>query len=209
MIYYNSDRLKEGAPYMKRILKLPAKTAEQFRYRTLCYMGLGDYREALKENEKSLRLEPRHARSWDDRALCLAHLKRYSEAISAQNQSLSLKPDFAGAYIHRAQINLKLHQLEAADADLDHALALSPKDKEIYRVKGALEAMKGNLELSFADGQTGTNPVNRYTKAITKDTLVKRNRPIFQNNLDHTFSACTILRPRSAQYCHGKPGRWY
>lgn len=173
MIYYNSDRLKEGAPYMRRILKLPAKTAEQFRYRTLCYLGLGDYREALKENEKSLRLEPRHARSWDDRALCFANLKRYSEAIAAQNQSISLKPDFAGAYIHRAQIYLKLHRLEDADNDLDRALALSPKDKEIYRVKGALEAMKGNLELSFADGQTGTNPVNRYTKAITKDMLKK------------------------------------
>ena len=173
LIYYNSHRLKEGAPYMKRILKLPAKTGEDYRYRTLCNLALDNPREALKENEQAIKLDPRSPRNWDDRAMCLNDLKRYSEAIQAATQAIRFKPIWSTAYVHRAQIYAKLHNLEEADDDLDRAQQLSPNDKEIFRIKAAVEALKGNLELSFADGQTGRDPFTRSTKPVNKDTLKK------------------------------------
>ncbi len=173
LIYFNSNRLKEGAPYLRRILKLPCKTAEDYRFRGLCQIGLGKPREALVDIEKSLKLDPRNPHAWDDRAMCLHELKLYSEAIQAENRALNLKPNFPSGYIHRAQMYAKLHSLEAADADLDRALELSPNDKSAYRIKSAVEALRGNLELSFADGQTGNNPFNRSSRPITKAELIK------------------------------------
>lgn len=174
LIYINSKRLKEGAPYLKRILQLPAKTAEEYRFRGLCYIGLEKPREALLELEKSVKLNDKNPHAWDDMGMCLHDLKRYSEAIKAENKAVSVDPNYATGYVHRAQIYAKLHSLEAAEADLDRALALAPKDKSIYRIKSAVEAMRGNLELSFADGQTG-NSVQRATRAITKVELIKES----------------------------------
>lgn len=174
LIYYNSHRLKEGAPYLKRILKLPAKTAEEFRFRGLCYIGLGQPREALLELDKSIKLDKKNPHAWDDRAMCFYDLKRYSEAIKAENEAISINANLASFYVHRAQMYAKLHSLEAADADLETALSIAPNDKSIYRIKSAVEAMRGNLELSFADGQT-SNTMHRTTKAITREELIKES----------------------------------
>jgi len=174
LIYINTRRLKEGAPYLKRLLQLPAKTAEEFRFRGLCYIGLEKPREAMIELEKSLKLNDRNPHTWDDLAMCLHEMKRYSEAIQAENKAISIKPDFATGYMHRAQNYAKLHSLEAADADLDRALALAPKDKSIYRLKSAVEAMRGNMELSFADGQTGSSS-QRIMRSVTKEELIKES----------------------------------
>lgn len=174
LIYINTRRLKEGAPYLKRLLQLPAKTAEEFRFRGLCYIGLEKPREAMIELEKSLKMNDRNPHTWDDLAMCLHEMKRYSEAIKAENKAISIKPDFATGYLHRAQNYAKLHSLEAADADLDRALALAPKDKSIYRLKSAVEALRGNMELSFADGQTGSNS-QRIMRSVTKEELIKES----------------------------------
>ena len=173
LIYYNSQRLKEGAPYLRRILKLPAKTAEDYRFRGLCHIGLEEFREALVDIEKSLKMDPRNPHTWDDRAMCMYEMKRYSEAIRCENNAIKLKPDFPNAYVHRAQMYAKLHSLERADADLDRAMELAPKDKSIYRIKSAVEALRGNLELSLADGQTGTDSFTRTNRAINKEELIK------------------------------------
>lgn len=173
MIYKNTERMKEAAPYIERILKMPAKSGEDYRFRALCYMATDRPREALQNTEKSLTLNPRNFRNWDDKALSLTDLKRYSEALKAENQAIDIKPNFTTGYIHRAQIHSKLHNLEAADADLEKALRLDPSDKEIYRIKGAVEAMKGNFELSMADGQTGSSPFKRSVKAVSPDALKK------------------------------------
>lgn len=173
LIYYNSQRLKEGAPYLRRILKLPAKTAEDFRFRGLCHIGLQEFREALVDIEKSLKMDDGNPHAWDDRAMCMYELKRYSEAIRCENNAIRIKPNFPNAYVHRAQMYAKLHSLEAADADLDRAMELAPKDKAIFRIKSAVEAMRGNLELSLADGQTGNDAMMGAKRSINKEELIK------------------------------------
>ncbi len=174
--FRNGENYEEAARDFEKVFAIQ-HTAEHLLRAGECYIGLSDYKSALRTLDLSLdpkvpvamsSFEKSHA--YTRKALCYSRLNNPRKAREAANQALAIDPKSATAMHFHAESSIKLKDIDAAIKDYTEMIKLQPNFARNYGERAKLYKMKGQ----FALAQRDLNTVARLSTMVEEETFPKK-----------------------------------
>lgn len=174
--YKYGENYKEAAFDFERIFSMEHKAEHALRAGE-CYIGLSDYKSALKA--LNLALDPKvkipmqlreRAHAYTQKALCYSRLNDPLNARLAASQALVISPKSAAALHFHAESSTILKDYESAIKDYSEMIRLQPSFARNYGERAKLYKMTGKYVLAQRD----LNMVAKLSSMVEDETFPKK-----------------------------------
>lgn len=148
-IYRSMKRYNNALKDIALIQKIDTKYANNsqlFNIKGAIYLGLSDYKMAVKQYTKAITLEEKDYTYYFNRAIVYEELRKNKLALADYSKAIKIKPDYISALLHRAELHIKHNKnYSRAVSDMNRVIKYRPGYDEYYVRRGvALTEAKEN-----------------------------------------------------------------
>jgi protein O-GlcNAc transferase len=153
---FELDRIEDGAAALRRALSINPSLASALTNLGTIHLYRGELKAAIDCNQRALALNPRNADALRNLgAVALVQLN-YQEALQRYHQAVELNPNSVALLYELANAQNTVYLQDQLVDTLQKILSLRPDDARAWRMLGALEMERGNIERAqtvFSDGK--------------------------------------------------------
>jgi len=171
------EKYLEAIPLLNLFLKNDTLNSDAFAQRAKCFVGIGNYDNALSDLQRAIMLNDSNAVAYSTFGWLYAMTKQYDSSLVNYNKSIALDSLSAPSYNGRGALYYYfLDQNDKALDDFNRAIKLDPNSFHAYYNRGIIYRLNGLNEKAIVD----------YTislKLHPKNHLAYRDRGLSYMNL--------------------------
>jgi tetratricopeptide (TPR) repeat protein len=140
-------------------IKLASHPAPAYYERSVAYLNMGDYDNAIADVNQAIRFDPNNASAYKIRGDAYFQKRDIDHAITDYTQAIKLDPNNAVSYDNRGWAYFWEGKYDQAIADYTQAIKLDPNNADRYGNRGWANLYEGKNDRAITD----------YTQAIKLD----------------------------------------
>jgi tetratricopeptide (TPR) repeat protein len=154
-------------------------TANAYKYRGICYAGLGDLDKALADFTQGIRLAPNNVSIYNYRSIAYSKKKDYDRAIADCNKAIKIDQNYFLGYANLGSYYSTIDDYDRSIENCKKAIKLEPNN-------GFVPTVQFILEMAYISRGRSSFSKKDYNRAIADFTEAI--------NLDNDFAYAYYLR---------------
>ena len=192
--------IKDLNKYLNKLTGINSQDSNAYYLRGYAKSKLGNYKEAIADQNKAIELAPHDARLYTERGFAKYQLGDYKLAIVDFNKAIERKPGYANNYEYSGNANSYLGNYKEAIADYNKAIEINPQFANAYSNRGYAKSKLGNYKGSIIDYSKAIEINPEHSDAYNNRCESKYSLGKFKSALLDCNKALLINSSNSAAY---------
>ncbi len=185
---------KDSLTLFDQALKVTENNWFVHNSRGAAYYLLGDYRQAIKDYNRTIDIKPGFPSAHYNRCLAGNGLGNYRQAIEDCSRAIELKPAYPEAYNNRGIAHSRLGNFKQAIQDYSRAIELDPDNAQAYYNRGIAHSSAGDYGAAIADYGRAIEIKPGYADAYNNRGAANYALGNYRRAIED-FSTAIILKP--------------